>query len=100
MTVTMTNEKISKMRKTFHAILLKMKITIRQFAQIIGIIVAAFPGAEFGPLHYRTLEIDKAFKLKCSKGNFETLMVLSDECRSEIDWWISKKDISCIGNRT
>ena len=61
MTVTMTNEKISKMRKTCQAILLKKKITIRQ---IIGIIVAAFPGGRIWPTplsyDYRTLEIDKA----------------------------------------
>ena len=52
MTVTMTNEKNSKMKKTFQAILLKKKIT----------------GAEFGPLHYRTLEIDRPLSLNAAKA--------------------------------
>ena len=33
--------------------------TLRLVAQVLGTLVAAFPGVRYGPLHYRHLEVDK-----------------------------------------
>ena len=37
----------------------RQQFTIRQVASFIGKLVSAFPGVEFGPLHYRQLLADK-----------------------------------------
>lgn len=44
--------------------------TNRQVAEIIGILVSNFPGALYGPLHYRYLEIDKYLALLANKGDY------------------------------
>ena len=39
-------------------------MTIREVALLIGTLVSTFPGVQFGPLHYRTLERDKNLALR------------------------------------
>lgn len=48
----------------------------------------------YGPLHYWSLEHDKARALKLCKGNFDSRMSLSDDSRQELDWWITNIDRS------
>ena len=59
-------------------------------AQLIGVLVACFPGVEFRQLFYRQLEIDKAAALKLHKGDFDQSMVLSDIAKQDLVWWIEK----------
>jgi hypothetical protein len=40
------------------------EITIREFAQIVGKLVAAEPGVEYAPIYIKSLEIEKDRKLK------------------------------------
>ncbi len=40
----------------------KPHLTVRELSQLIGSLVSSFPGVQYGPLHYRSLE---ALKLKC-----------------------------------
>ncbi len=58
----------------------------REVASFIGKLVSAFPGVEFGPLHYRNLESDKDRALKHSVANFEAKMTLSPfkSCRGSV----------------
>ena len=44
--------------------------TFRQVAEVIGILVSNFPGAQYGPLHYRHLERDKYLALVANKGDY------------------------------
>ena len=39
-------------------------------------------------MHYRHLEHDKIDALRKSKGNFDALMTLSSQSRTELSWWI------------
>ena len=55
----------------------KNKFTIRELAQVIEQMVAAFPAVQWGPLYYRQLEKDKSDALKNNKGNFEAMTGLS-----------------------
>jgi hypothetical protein len=88
MLVTMTPEKMRNMVTVFKSVLLETRITIRRLAEIIGLIVASFAGAEYDPLLYRILEISKSTNLKLNFGDYGKLIVLSAEFRSEIQWWI------------
>ena len=77
MTVAPTAAKIEKLWASCNSLLQKTTPTIRQVAEVIGILVSNFPGAEYGPLHYRHLECDKYKALIANKGNFSSVMRLS-----------------------
>ena len=64
MTVTLTARKMEKIKSLCLSFLRPGKLfTIRQVASFIGKLVSAFPGVEFGPLHYRHLTADKEYHL-------------------------------------
>ena len=62
---------------------------IQMVATFVGKIIAAFPGAEYGKLHYRDLERCKSHALSCNRGNYRANMLLPEKARMEIQWWIS-----------
>ena len=63
--------------------------TIREFAVIIGILVALNPGVWIGPLFWRRLEIEKSFWLKAYKGNFDRNIPLSETAKEDLNWWLN-----------
>ncbi len=64
----------------------KDNLKIRNVAKIIGHIVPTFPASKFGKLYYRHLEKDKSRALTAAKGNFEALMTVSKEGKTELIW--------------
>lgn len=89
MTVILTLEKKEKIRDLGLRIRHSSTFTIRQLAQFLGNIVAAFPAVPYGKLHYREMERNKISALKTSKGDFDANMSLSHKSILEIDWWIN-----------
>ena len=77
MTVSPTDGKIQKTIKTCDKLLNKRHPMISEVAEVIGIIVSNFPGAQYGPLPYRTLELDKTKALARNKGDYKSHMQLS-----------------------
>ena len=67
-------------------------VTIQTIAELIGKMVAAVPGVEYGPLFYRRLDNDKSKALKLSKGNYQALMKLSEKVKVDLKWWIDNID--------
>ena len=63
-------------------------IFIRQFAQVIGTLIAAEPGVEYGLLFIKSLELSKNKTLSENQGNFDAKMRLSCENISDLNWWI------------
>ena len=86
--VTMTNEKVQKVTTACKLLLLKPVVTIRKLAEIIGLIVSSFPGAEFAQLHYRDLEGLKSDALRAKFGNFDAQILLNEASKNELKWWI------------
>ena len=89
MTVEPTKEKKEKIISTCSVFMTNKPITIRQVAELIGVLVSNFPGAQYGPLHYRDLEREKYSALLCNKGDFTAVMQLSSEALLEVQWWIN-----------
>ena len=88
MSVTLTNKKAVKMLQLCQKFSLPNKrFTIREVASFLGTLVSSFPGVEFGPLHYRHIEVDKEANLKLNQGNFDSFMTLSHDSLEEIHWW-------------
>ena len=69
------------------------KITIRDFAKVIGCLVALDPGVWVGPIFWRRLELDKAKWLKIRKFDFDKPMTLSDRARQDLLWWLDNLDL-------
>ena len=88
MTVTLTDAKAMKVRSACHNLLLQKTATIRNVAQVIGFLVSSFPAVEFAEMHYRHLERDKICALRANKGNFDSIMTLSAQSKTELTWWI------------
>lgn len=89
MTVYPTSEKIEKIIHTCQDLLECPHPTIRDVASSLGLLISNFPAAKLGPLHFRTLGMDKTEALPLNKGNFDGLMQLSELSRNDLQWWIN-----------
>ncbi|KAJ8044060.1 hypothetical protein HOLleu_11420 [Holothuria leucospilota] len=92
MTISPSFEKKEKTKEKSKMLLRASSVKIRNLAEIIGVLVANFPGVEFGPLYYRSLERDKIRALKRAKGDFDSMVCISSESRADLLWWIKTID--------
>ena len=69
-------------------LLSKQKATMRKVAQVIGYLVAAFSAVQFGQLNYRELERQKSLALKANRGQFDSVMLITDGMKKDLHWWI------------
>ncbi|XP_068729041.1 uncharacterized protein [Montipora capricornis] len=99
MTVAPPDEKIHKTVEARKRLKTTTKPQISDVAEVIGLIVSNFPGVQFGPLHYRSLERNKTAALFRNRGNYKCCMSLTMSSLEELTWWIdnmphSLRDIS------
>ena len=88
MTVSISVEKHNQLCDVATTILQQNMPSIQSVAQLIGMMVACFPGVEYGPLFYRQVDRDKTTALKANLGDFDKKMTLSPTARDDIKWWI------------
>ena len=89
LTVALTPEKATKLVTKATTVLAKQSPSVREVAELVGLMVSSFPGVMHGPLFYRQLKLDKVMALRTSKGDFNALMTLSETSKSDLQWWIS-----------
>ena len=88
MIVTMTTEKSTKVALACQNLQHAGLVTIQELAEVVGQLVASFPGVQYGPLFYRRLDNHKTLALKFSRGNYQGKTLLSQECMEDLEWWI------------
>ena len=88
MTVKLAPRKVANLKELAVRMLKSKSISIREFAKLIGKMVAAEPGVKYAPLYYKTLELDKDKALKITKGNFDCEINVSEQSKECIQWWI------------
>ena len=89
MTVTLTKRKVDNLICKCKQLLSESAPTIRSVAELIGLMVSSVTGVEFVRLHdYRFLESDKVQALKVALGDFDKSVVLSEDARSDVQWWL------------
>ena len=93
MTVYPTSEKIEKIKEACQNLLDSHQPTIRQVASTLGLLISNFPAAKLGPLHFRSLDMDKTDALRVSKGNFDSVMQLSKPSRLDLQWWLKSAEL-------
>ena len=69
--------------------------SIREVARVIGLLVSSLPAVQYGPLFYRSIEIDKNMALQQNKGNHEASMTLYLESISDLRWWVTNLPTPC-----
>ena len=98
MTVRPTPEKAEKLKQKCSAVLTKTHLSIHDVSEVICLMVSMFPGVEYAQLFYRSLEIDKIKALKESRGNYNSVMILSDTSVIDLKWWIKNVESSSHGD--
>ena len=94
MKVTLPREKVQKVKTACLGTIKKKRVTIRELAQVIGILVSCFPAVVWGPLHFRNLEHLKSTALKENSGNFDACTLLNDKAIAELKWWCANVETS------
>lgn len=94
MTVRLTPKKAKAIAKLSSSLLERESFTIREFAQLIGKMVASEQGVMYAPLYYKVLEIQKDHELKRSKGDFDSYMTLTQKSKDCLKWWIQNVETS------
>lgn len=87
-----TADKIKKIKASCLELLHSPSPSIRQVASVLGLLISNFPAAQFGPLHFRYLDMDKTEALKQNQGNFDRPMKLSKTLCADLHWWINSAD--------
>ncbi|VDI80889.1 Hypothetical predicted protein [Mytilus galloprovincialis] len=89
MIITLTEDKKQNLVKECKWLLQRNLAKIRDVAKVIGLIVSSFSAVEFGKLFYRNLEKEKIIALKNSKGDFEQSMLISNQMKGDLEWWVA-----------
>lgn len=88
MVETLPVDKIDSIVQECKVLLKKQEATIREVAKVIGILVSVFQAVEYGPLHYRNLELQKIDQLKNCKGNYNSKMRIANSMKTDLRWWL------------
>ena len=94
MTVKLTHARVEKVVKACEKLLNDSHPTILNLAEVIGLMVSSFPGVEYGPLYYRSLDMAKTDGLRQNKGNFSDQILLNDASSEDLRWWITNLPLS------
>ena len=86
MTVTLTAAKAMKVRSACQNLLFQKTTTIRSIAQVIGFLVSSFPAVEYAEMHIDIWSFSKISALRANKGNFDAIMALSVQSKTELTW--------------
>ena len=94
MKVFLSTEKTDKIVLACQQLLKGSPTSIREVAQVIGLLVSSLPAVQYGPLFYRSIGIDKNMALQHHKGKNEASMTLTPESISELRWWVTTGSVA------
>ena len=88
MEVKLPQEKVLGIKQQCQELLHHTQTTVRVLAKVIGKLTAAIRAILPGPLHYRQLQMQKARALLTGNQSYESVVILTPECKAELDWWV------------
>ena len=94
MTVRLPPERRQEIIKLCSNILLRRRITIRNFSKLIGKLVATQQGVEYAPLFFKPLEKIKEYELRKHHSKYNSFMTVPKYVEPTIEWWIHNFDSS------
>lgn len=87
MLVSLPAEKCSSIRGLVSNTLLQSRMTIREFAQVLGKLTATLPANRYGGIFLKRLEMAKTLALQKSCFDFNGPIALSAEVKVDLRWW-------------
>ncbi|XP_068671103.1 uncharacterized protein [Montipora foliosa] len=90
MAVSLPQEKLNKLVERASATLHHSKRSVREVAEVIGLIVSSFPAIKLARLHYRHLQFSKINALKENLNNFNAACSLSQGVKDELEWFSTR----------
>ena len=87
MTIRVTEQKSEKLRQKVSEVISAKFLSIRQVSELLGLMVAYSIAVPYGRLFSLSLEREKINALKYNKGNFDSLMTISESTVRDIMWW-------------
>ena len=94
MTVQLTPDRAENLLQMCITMSKRYSVTIREFSQLIGKMVASEPGVQFAALYYKDLEHLRDKNLKKCFGNFNSKMTIHEDVKEILDWWIKNIELS------
>jgi hypothetical protein len=86
--------KREKTRKLCVQALNNNRIKLRDLAKVMDNFSCAIPAMPFAQAHYRKVQSDLIWMLGRNGGDFEKYLVLSEEAKADLSWWIQSMDSS------
>ncbi|XP_047993797.1 uncharacterized protein LOC125232207 isoform X1 [Leguminivora glycinivorella] len=96
MSMSLPNDKRNKIAQLVNKFMKLPRCSIREFAQLIGVLVAACPAVKYGWLYTKILERQKFLFLQKHNDNFEAKISLPNIICTDLDWW--NKNIATANN--
>ena len=87
MTVTLPQEKKDQIVKQCQDLLRKSSVSLRELTQLIGRLASTAIAVLPAPLQYRAMQCQQILELSVA-GNYSSEIKLSDEVKTELQWWI------------
>ena len=89
MVISLPENKLRSLRKLCSQMARQEKTTLREIAQLLGMMVAAHPAILPAPLHFRCLERAKSQALRLGL-QYEMEVRLTMEMKADLGWWQTK----------
>nr|CAH7712578.1 unnamed protein product [Callosobruchus chinensis] len=87
MTISLPCDKCEAVRKTILAFQNKNMCTVREFARLIGRLVASCPATQYGFIHIKPFEEVKHHFLREDYHNYNRKMYIPASLQQELEWW-------------
>ena len=58
-------------------------------SQVMGLLTSSMPGVMNGPIHYRSLDMNKTMALQGTRGNYDQPMTFSSSAKHDLHWWVN-----------
>ena len=94
MTVQLTHEKGGKIKESCQNVLKKSILSIREFSELIGKMVASEFGVPYAKLFHKRLHIAISEQLRKHRGDYDAKFFLEENCKEDLKWWIDNIEIS------
>jgi len=94
MTVQLTREKALKIKELCQNIFRLEYISIREFSELMGKMVASEYGIPYAKLLHKRLHISKNEQLRRHYGNYDAKFALNEKCIEDIQWWVKNVETS------
>lgn len=92
LSLSLPKDKIVKIKQKINKIKHLKICKIRNFAQIIGLLISVCPSNKFSWLHTKLLEREKIKYLRKNSNNYNKTMIISKHVVTELEWWFRNID--------